>query len=203
MKIRASVVDIRGDDPSSSDRLLVDSNVWIGLTDANPSPSRRSQWRPYERYIRETKDASGRLVVSPFTFPEICKYFEHEELGRHNARNSTAPPMQLKAFREDTASRSVVVAAIDTSWRQVRALATLVLTPVTQACVDGAMKGLGGGDLVDGVDAMLVADLHRDGLTGIITDDRDFGSIDGILVFTANEKLLRSAAEAGRTVRRP
>lgn len=202
MKIRASVVDIRGDDPTSSDRLLVDSNVWIGLTDANPSPAGRAQWRPYERYIRETKQASAGLVVSPFTFPEICHYFEHEELRRHNARNSTIPPLPLKLFREDATRRSIVVAAIETSWLQVRALAKLVPTPATQACIDGAMKGLSGGDLIDGVDAMLVADLRRDGLTGIITDDRDFGSVDGIVVFTANEKLLRSAADAGRTVRR-
>jgi len=202
MKIRASVVDIRGDEPTASDRFLVDSNVWIGLTDANPSPSVRNQWRPYDRYVRDTKAASAQLVVSQFTFPEVCSYFEHDELGRHNARSAPATPLPLKAFRELPASRAAVVDAIETSWRQVRTLATMVRTPATQACLDGATAGLRGGDLIDGVDAMLIADLRRDGLTGIITDDRDFGSVDGILVFTANEKLLRAAADAGRTRRR-
>lgn len=55
---------------------------------------------------------------------------------------------------------------------------------------------------LDGYDLLFVETMPANQIDAIITDDRDFTTVNGITIFTANETALTNAKQLGRLITR-
>lgn len=206
MTIRASVVDLRGDDPEAADVFWVDTNIWLLVSYSRfppregPSATSRAQVRakPYLVYLKELRAARSRLVVGADVLGELAKHVEYVE---HKIYESSNGPADLKVFRSMPAERADVVQEIEAVWTNVLSYATLSTNAILSSCVATALANLQLGDLVDGHDSVQIAEARRNGVTDIITDDRDYGTVAGLRVFTANQRLIAEANAAATLIR--
>jgi predicted nucleic acid-binding protein len=198
---RAQVVDIGRDVPCATDRMWVDTNVWIKVAWTRTSVN---EARAYARYIGLLKKADATLVTSGVVFAEVAKHIESQELNLWLVRtnNTNSASMMLKTFRDDPAERPGVLSEIRRAWDQMSALAELPDVPISKACLLLACDGMDAGDSLDGADAIQLAEARRLGVTQFLTNDRDFGSVRDIGVFTANRRTLEEARKAGLLVER-
>jgi len=198
--VRAQVVDIRSDAPRASDTIWVDTNVWIWLTYAGPQPP---QSAPYIRYIASLKKINAAMTAGPINLAELAAHIEHTELLKWQVRNGKpADSRELKVFRWDAAQRSDVADEIGRCWRALQGYANLPVNAIQSTCVTRAAESLKCGDLVDGGDAVLLADARRNGVTSVLTDDADFATVEWITLFTANLKTINEARTVGKLIQR-
>lgn len=203
MTVRASVVDIATDQPKNTDRVWVDSNVWFALTYSGVSPQEAKRYAAYSNYIGKLHKAGGDVLVSPVTFAEVARTIEHSEFTKHQARNNgPLDPKLKKATRLDPAYWATVVAEIETSWKQIGKIGRLGAQPMSAGCATSAVAGMKGGNLLDGGDAVMVADALREGVDLFLTNDGDLASVSGITVITALPRTLNLARTARMFVTR-
>lgn len=198
--VRAQVVDIRTDTPHASDVIWIDTNIWIWLTYAGPQPP---QSAPYIRYIASLKKIKASMAAGSINLAELAAHIEHTELLKWQARNGRpADSRELKVFRWDAAQRRDVVDEIGRCWRAVQGYANLPANAIQSTCVTRAAESLESGDLVDGGDAVMLADARRNGITSVLTDDADFATVEWITLFTANLKTINEARTTGKLILR-
>lgn len=200
MTVRADVVDIATDSPSPSDRIVVDSCVWYPLTYSGITAAEGRRFAPYGNYLKKLRTAGGTALISAVSFVEVAKKIEHVEFDKYRARTGYA--LDAKAARSEPAHWATVTSEIDVSWKQMHALGTSCASSIGPSCVSNAAAGLRAGELLDGGDAIIVADARREGVDLVLTDDSDYGTLHGIRVLTALPRLLTLARSAGRLVPR-
>ena len=200
MVVRATVVDLRGDDSRSTDRLWIDTQVWVVLAYTRaPCPN---HLQPYPRYIKQAKAAGASLVAGTIHLAELARCVEHSEQKIYEAQQGLGPGMGIKAFRQIPAARSATVGEIRVAWKVLMGMATLAATAVASTDVESAGAGMAGGELLDPGDALQLAEARRCNVLNVVSDDSDFATVEGITLFTANERVLLAASKAGRTSRR-
>ena len=201
MSIRAGVVDIRTDRPTPADKLWVDSNVWFWVAYSRHRST--PQTGPYLAYIKALRLARASLVAGGINYAELAKCIEIHEMDVYAVRNNQPQrSLNVKAFRSILTERANVIGEVAAAWSIVRQFATVCASALTDACVGTALKGLESGDRLDGHDAIQVAEARRNSVTDILTDDRDYGTVEGIRVFTANAALVGEARSAGTLISR-
>jgi hypothetical protein len=55
---------------------------------------------------------------------------------------------------------------------------------------------------LDGYDLITIEAMHQNGIKHIITDDKDFLTVPGIVVLTANNNAVQAARAAGKLITR-
>jgi predicted nucleic acid-binding protein len=199
--VRARVVDITRDCPRGGDRLYVDTNVWIKIAYSRTSAA---EAKPYAAFVGAVLRAGAGLIAGQVAYAEIAKHIESTELNLWLARaGNTRPPHEmLKTFRADLAERKNVLAQIRGAWSQMNQMASLPAVCIEPGCLTGACDGLDAGDFLDGGDAIQLADARKSGLDQVLTADKDFVSVPGIFVFTANRLAVTEAAALGLLLQR-
>lgn len=192
--VRANVVDINFDSGQASDRIWVDTSVWIKVTYTRIKPAESA---PYIGFISRVRKAGGQFFVGAVSFAEVGKVVESEELGiwlrtHHPGANAA---VMLKTFRADPAERAKVVGEVTICWNQMCALAGLGPDAIQSSCVTTAAAGLAAGEFLDGPDAVILAEAKRNGVTHVLTHDRDFASARGVTILTANRRTIDEAKQ--------
>jgi predicted nucleic acid-binding protein len=197
--IQAEVVDIRSDDPLPTDSFLVDTNVWYWMTYTRASHAARShQITYYPSYIKKAISARSKLHRCELSLAELAHTIESTELEIY-ARSSG---LNRKEFRHNCpAERRRVVAEIQTAWGQVKTMAQAISILVDEPTADAALTRLNS-QPVDGYDLFILEAISESGVVQVITDDGDFATVPGIIVFTANTNVLNAARQQGKIVRR-
>jgi predicted nucleic acid-binding protein len=204
--IRASIIDIRTDEPQPHDQYLVDSNVlyWLYLKVKNYTPVIRPydyQLREYAKYVVRAAKSKATLYHSGLSFAEIAHLVENNQ--RREFDRTSAKPNAEKDYRHNfSEERSQVVREIQFAWRIVQNLVPQTLeTRIDGADVNAALARLGNAEL-DGYDVYLIESVFKGGMTQVITDDGDFATVSGLTVFTSNTTLIQQAHAADRLVGR-
>lgn len=205
--VRADVVDIRNDSPKPSDAFLVDTNVWYWMTYTRASQGRRpptsSQAGEYPSYLNKALSVKASLRICLLTLPELANLIERTELDVHS-RTFGLDKSKLKEFRHNySKERKQVVTEIRTAWAQIKSLATPIDMMVNEPFADAAL-GMCGTYPVNGYDLFILEALKRSGLgtLQIITDDGDFVTVPGIVVFTSNRTAIQDAQAQGKLIGR-
>jgi predicted nucleic acid-binding protein len=198
LKVRAKVVDLRSDDPSVRDQIWVDTQVWLVLGYSRvPCPT---HLRAYPSYIKRATENHATLVAGTVHLVELARCVEHKEREIYEAKHSL-PQMNVKSFRSISAAREETVAQIATAWQLVTSMASLASQAVDVSDIKTTIKGLESGELLDPGDAIQLAEARKRGVNLVLSDDSDFATVDGIVLLTANERIIRAAAAQNCTIR--
>lgn len=196
LPIRARIVDIRHDAPRADDHLLLDTNVclwlsWTRVSEGNGA-AKPYQLQQYPRYVNLALENRSALYHSAISYAEISHHIERSEyqLAAHRHRALTR-----KEFRQ-TRRREQVVRDIKSVWYTIQQISSIIPTPMEDTAtktVQALLQELPLGPF----DLFLVNAMQLAGLTGIVTDDMDFGFVPGITVFTSNLAVIKRARETG------
>lgn len=195
LRVRATVVDLRNDDPSNRDFFLVDTNVWLWAGYSKPSLSgTATQVHEYPAYLWKVLTAKGTLFRCGLSLAETSHLIEKFE---HGLFQKTTAQIGLKEYRQDwPGERSNVLSEIKATWAVAVNLSENLDFTLTDVDCSDAIGVLSAAEL-DGYDAFMANLVRVTGLTGIVTDDADFITVPGITVFTANRSALEAARKAG------
>jgi predicted nucleic acid-binding protein len=138
------------------------------------------------------------LAHTTLSFTEMASTIEAIAC-EHYARSH--PGVTRKQFRRIAGERRVVRRAILASWQQINQfsapLEIHVDTPISRAVLARTLHYP-----LDGYDALFLHTAHREGITQVISDDRDFVAVEGIQVFTAKGDVIDQARGVGKLVTR-
>jgi predicted nucleic acid-binding protein len=203
-RVEATVLDIRYDVPRLTDNYLIDTNVWLWLTYAesykNVDLRRLKAIQNYLAYIRKAKKAKANLYYCGVSLSEMSHSIEG--FVRDNVLKGNPKGITTKEFRHNfPVERARVALEIETAWNLVestgQSLDLLINKPLTDSVITRHRN-----QQVDGYDYLLLEAMAKFGITSIITDDVDFITVPGIMVFTANFTALDLATRAKNLLRR-
>ncbi len=198
--IQADVVDIGADTPRATDAFLVDTNVWFWMAYPNASQSAIPyQLTSYPSYVNSALEKGAKICRTGLSLAELSHRIEKTE---HNIYRSYVNAMELKEYRHNVpAERSRIVSEVEAAWEQVKSLAEPLAVTVDESTTDAALA-LFQTVKVDGYDLFILETMKCNGVVQVITDDGDFATVSGILVFTANRNVINSARAQGRLLTR-
>jgi predicted nucleic acid-binding protein len=200
MSLRRTVIlmpeiyDIHRARPSREDKYFVDTNVWFWLTycsskeipgDGEP---RRYQVTKYPEFIEKVLDMGARLFHCPLVYSELANIIERTEFNIYRIENPQSK-VSRKVFRSMSEERENVLKELKIAWDTISQLSKCLEVPLHEKFVQDAHEVLEGSTL-DPYDAFYFQIMAAEGLTKIITDDRDFGSTEIDSIYTANNRIL-------------
>jgi hypothetical protein len=202
--VRADVVDLRTDMPKPTDSFLVDTNVWYWLTYPRASqtanPPAYYQTRYYPNYMKSVRKTGAQLLYCGTVFAELAHRIESDEHKFFSANQGMV--VSGKDFRHNyPQERQDVQDEVAIAWGQVTAMASIAPVPLDDATVT-ASAILFGQVCLDGYDLITVEAMRQSGSPHIITDDKDFLTVPGIVVLTANNNAIGAAQSAGKLLKR-
>lgn len=202
--VRAEVVDLRADSPKPNDVFAVDTNVWYWLTYQRASqvakPPAYYQTKFYPNYIKSARTVRARLVCCGTVFAELAHRIESDEHKFFEAKQGFA--VSVKDFRHDyPQERQDVALEVSLAWGQVTAMAGIAAIPLDATTI-AASAVLFDQVSLDGYDLITVEAMRINGIKHIITDDKDFLTVPGIVVLTANHNAVQAAKAAGKLITR-
>lgn len=201
--VRASVVDIETDSPRKDDSFLVDTNVWLWMCYGRASLDlglNVNYLTVYPAYLKKALSVQAKLHRSSLSLAELSHVIEKLEHEYYNRTKSKAT--SLKEFRHNCAQeRADVVGEVTAAWQQVGSLASTIQLPLNDNTTDLAVARLKD-QLVDGYDLFLLESLSGAGQTNVLSNDGDFCTVPGIVLFTANRLVVSAAKQQGKLLSR-
>lgn len=203
--VRAEVIDLRSDLPKPADVFVVDTNVWYWLTyppatqSAQPYQSQR-----YPNYLKRAKGIGAHLRYCGTVYAELAHLIETAEYRSFCARHGYQPNAQIKSkdFRHNyLKERSDVQDEVGIAWGQVTSMADVAAIHLDAATIATTATLFEQVNL-DGYDLIAVEAMRENGIKHIITDDKDFLTVPGIVVLTANNNAIQAAEAAGQLITR-
>lgn len=203
IRVNATVVDLRTDQPRQDDVFFVDSNVWfwVGYTNASVG-ARFNQSVDYPTYVGDALSVGSSLYRCTLSFAELAHSIERSE--RTIFGKSKGVDLHTKDFRHNyPTERANVLTEIENAWALSDGMTdgNTIEVDVTASMVAATLTRLKTEEL-DGYDAFMVEAMLAQGIKQVITDDGDFGQIMGITVFTANDRLIREAKKQRKLKKR-
>lgn len=211
-RVKASVYDIRKGTPLP-DALFCDTNIlyWVfypsfgTLQLAGGATPSVNQAKEYPKWIKWVMKSGKNLCVCNGTIAEIVKTMEYAELetlwvtdpshssnDRFDARRFKSARYQYLNMLESVRKRICTHLASLRKHVRVMADPRSPETAVDTYLVDWSVCA---GDFPDSV-AVSIAKQH--GIPQIVTDDQDFLTMEGVIVYTANVQAIADATRAGK-----
>ncbi|OZY39223.1 hypothetical protein CJF43_24095 [Pseudomonas fragi] len=174
----SNIFNIQGSRPLHTDKYFVDTNVWFWFTYCaskeinTPSRPRRYQVEKYPEFIEKALDAGAKLFHCPLVFSELANVIERTEYDIY-ASGGNNQNVSRKGFRKLEAERSKVIQEIKIAWSTVNSVSTCLNINLSQKIIPPALAYLESAPL-DSYDAFYLQVMSSEGITKLITDDRDF-----------------------------
>lgn len=202
-RVRARVVDLRRTPPKEGQRFLVDTNVWYWTTYTKASQATRRpheyQQRHYPHYLMRVLDAGGLLLHAATLLLELLSVIEAAEADLYfTANRPTSPELaSRKGFRHAfPEQRKVVIDEVAAAWGQIESMSELQAMALDGAAMANLVAEMSLQE-ADAIDALLLRIARAEGVP-LITDDMDLATGEGVVVYTANGRLLDEARGCGR-----
>jgi predicted nucleic acid-binding protein len=203
-RIQAQIVDIKIDVPHAEDIFMVDTNVWYWHTYTNASVSASPyQIDNYPDYLIQAILANSILTYTGLILSELSHLIEQTERNLFvNSQNLDRTRFKPKEYRHNYPSeRKKVIKEIETAWSQVTSTSAPIDVTINEVVTNSALSRFQS-QALDGYDLFMLEAMKKEGITQIITDDGDFVTVPGIIVFTANDNVIRAAKAQGKLVMR-
>jgi predicted nucleic acid-binding protein len=199
LDIKADIINTRFDKPKHSDVFFVDTNIWYWITYSNASHTAKySQVNDYMTYLGKLRSVSSKLVRCNLTLAELAHIIEDTEFKIFcHMRGLNPEKYPKKEFRHNfQKEREKVVKEIESSWIQVEQFSIDSPILIDDAATTAFLTDIKTHKL-DGYDLFYLDTIRKNGLQ-ILTDDRDFATVPGITVFTANQSVIDEARTCGK-----
>lgn len=200
--VRAYVIDLRTDNPTTSDSFIVDTNVWLWLLypplTQNSSGNQKQQAIDYPNYFKLALSANSILYSTGLVFAELAHNIERTEKSIYDS--NLAKPLDPKVYRHDyPKQRAKVTSLVSDAWSDILGYSKLLDINLNNTFMNEASSFFPSVGL-DGYDAFTAQLAIQSDAKQIITDDGDFASVPGLTIFTANPKVINLAAQAGKLI---
>lgn len=183
-------------DARAENAVVVDTNIWLWITLPQVSLARHYQLNVYPTFLKTLKSSGVALYHSPVSLNELAALLERYEFDKAvDAGLVQDDSTGRKAVRRMPGLRAQLADDARRAWNSVIALSA----PVSADFDTDRFFALLDGSEVDPSDAQLISGAER--LLrefAVLTDDADFGTVDGLRVLTANSTLVNNAKRAGR-----
>lgn len=174
----SELINISASRPAGTDKYFVDTNVWFWFTYCaskeinTANKPRRYQLEKYPEFIEKVLDAGAKLFHCPLAFSELANVIERTEYDIFKA-SGAGNNLSRKTFRSMQREREKVINEIKIAWRTVNSLSTCLDIRLGKDVVTSALTCLESAPL-DAYDALYLQIMSSEGITKLITDDRDF-----------------------------
>jgi hypothetical protein len=199
IKIRAQILDIRTLDPRADYRFVVDTNAWYWMTYNRASyvdnKPKANQLQQYLHFIKKSLEVGCTILRCEMALAELSHIIERTE--REILSKYLGSEVKSKDYRHNIIERKKVVKAIKSAWSQVQSMSESTATTVDKTFADAALLALESCEL-DGYDSFYTQTMSAMKTKCILTDDMDFATVEGLVVLTSNNALIRSATDAGK-----
>ncbi|MBK7236349.1 MAG: PIN domain-containing protein [Sterolibacteriaceae bacterium] len=200
--VRAQIVDIRADKPKDSDVFLVDTNAWYWLfysrASLAPDAPQTYQLADYPAFLKAAIGAQSALHCYGLTFAELAHNIEKAE--REIYATQAGKDIYAKPFRHDYPNqRRKLVSLISDTWADVLSVSAMLDLDMDSSFIQSALTLFPSVGL-DGYDLFMAEAALKAGVTQIVTDDGDYSTVPGLIVFTANQRVIQAAQTAGKLV---
>ena len=200
LTVRAQVVDIRADSPKETDVFLVDTNAWLWLYYPRASVALTATQDQYPNYLKQAFVAKFTIHCCSLTFSEFAHNIEKTE--REIYAGKAGKPIGPKDFRENYPNQRLkVVTQIKDMWADVSSVSKILDMSLDDAFMQSALTLFPSVGL-DGYDLFMAETALKTGVKQVLTDDGDFCTVSGLVVFTANPKVIQAAQAAKRLITR-
>lgn len=200
--IQAQIVDIGVDEPRADDAFLVDTNVWYWYSYTNAEENAlRYQIDNYPDYLLKSISANSRLTYTGLSLSELSHLIEQTERNLFiKSQNLDPAACKPKEYRHNRPNeRKKVIQEIKTAWSQVTSIAKCLNATIDETTTNLALLRLKS-QALDGYDLFMLEAMKKENIHQIITDDGDFVTVPGIMVFTANNNVIKAAKMQGKLV---
>lgn len=196
--VRAHVIDLHTDSPRSSDAFLVDTNVWYwraySSAGASPGSATPAQMQLYSDYLRRSTAVGAVAYRSGLCLAELAHLIEQNE---RDIYAGAVASVTTKEYRHNLpAERARVVREVQKAWAKIKAQSQPLPLTIDDPTTDAALLRFAT-QAVDGFDLFLLEGMSQAGITQVLTDDGDYGTVPGLEVFTANPRVVAAARSAG------
>lgn len=203
MQIASQVVDIRHDQPRSSDQFFVDTNVWywVAYTQASQGTGsfkpQYNQISNYANYLDEALKVNATLYKTALSFAELTHSIEKTQRDIFITQQGLAS-LSPKDYRyRYPLEHKNVVGEVEIAWGLMTMMSKTLALTVDDALVEASLLRLKTQSL-DGYDLFMVELLIEHGISAVISDDRDFALVPNITLFTAQDKIIQAAKSQGK-----
>lgn len=175
----------------------LDTNIWYWLTYPRVTFRNAIQLQKatdYTSFISNLQMKNVELCSTIFTYSELINIVERNEFDLVKTQYQNK-----KHFRKDSDKRRDTVEIIANVLEQVDEFSTpdKVVQILDYIKAETLIQGLNS-TLLDGNDLIVGMLTKENEIVNIISDDSDFGTLDGINLFTLNEEVIESAKEQGK-----
>ncbi len=184
----AQCLDVRRERLREHDRVLLDTNVILDVADPAISQEANERQIAYQQFIQLALNGGATILVSVLSLYEIASVLESNAFRRTSA--TPFDRSELKRFRAIPAERARVLADITNTWRQITTVADVLDAPLLGVAEESL--SLMNRTRLDGYDVPIVISAKAAGVTSIVTEDADYATASGLIIYTANRKMLVS-----------
>ncbi|WP_448652601.1 type II toxin-antitoxin system VapC family toxin [Pseudomonas fluorescens] len=183
--------DIRHSSSTDSDHFFVDTNVWYWATYISSKTflakrPKDYQVEHYPDFIESALNNKATLYYSPLILVELTNLIERSEWEIYKAYQGDKD-IPLKRFRNIPVERKAVLEEIKTAWASIQGMANELPTPLGED-LSTPFISIVESYTVDGYDALYYHFMKENGISNIITDDKDFRGLSDITLYTCYEK---------------
>ena len=192
---KADVYDLnnyKNEDLKSEEVFALDTNVlyWMHYTRCVQADHLTYQVNKYPNFISDLVEKGIKLVTTIYNITELLYIIENHE---YKIYKLTDPGIKKKEFRDILAERLKVKSELDTVLSQIKELYDIKKFNIEILGIDSYITDFGNHNC-DDFDYLIIKYLKENGIKNMITDDRDYISVDGITLFTANSKTISIAS---------
>lgn len=172
------MISLKNCQPIHTDKFFVDSNVWFWITycaskEINTgNKPKRYQLENYPVFIEKILDIGAKLFHCPLVFSELANVIERTEYEIYND-NNRSDRVSRKRYRAIESERAKVINEIRMAWTTVNSMSTCLDLNLNEDTVPPALARLESAPL-DAYDAFYLQVMSSEGITKLISDDRDF-----------------------------
>lgn len=202
--VKANIYNILNDNPTASDCFLVDTNVWLFsfFPKLGMEMAERDNAQKYENYtLKKVRNAGGTLFHCRPQLLEIAHVIEETLFGIYKESLSQGKLLKLKDYRKNDKERTQVIHEIKDCWSQINAVSTPVDVEFNSDFESAVLTHITNYRL-DQFDGILLECSNKAKMIGIITDDSDLAQVDGIKIFTYNQRVIREATTSKKLLAR-
>lgn len=205
--IKSFVVDIRDArnyQGASDIRVFVDTNVWFWFSYTKASLDLRDdRKREIDSFLQFINFFLSKktLYSCGLIYAELTSLVERTELELYRSKLSKPDSsMGLKKFRREyPRSRLGAIKEAKLAWEMVESCSELIPMNLDLNFVQAASKQATN-FLLDSYDLFYYEIMRINKIDCILTDDKDFLSVPGLKVFTANNQVIREAKNLERLI---
>ncbi|MGJ0514455.1 MAG: PIN domain-containing protein [Methylomicrobium sp.] len=191
----SQILDLNSHQPIKGERYFIDTNVWFWATYVAsksivlPQQPDQYQLNDYPKFLQRALDDGASLCHCPLTLAELANVIEKTELDIYRQRIGNNY-YEKKEFRRIESERKAVLNEIEVAWSSINAMSKCIDIKLDLKFVELGRNILGEGT-VDPFDAFFIQIMRDHYIDYVVTDDRDFTTIQKQILITANPKAIK------------